>query len=203
MAVIVLGITVGRLIQPASAADQDKAEFVVDGDNSSYMNMAKLSNSPQIAVTGGMPVEWTGQEFKLSAELSFAITTSEAQNEDGTAQNNFYYMYGSNIQIPEELCRNWYNHSDERGKDAFQYHFVKNEDDTYSPCGELVIRYNGEPLDPNTVSKDYYFDNTEISNWHDVILTEADIKVHNFKVVVIYKEETKIANVNLVFTIIK
>ena len=131
MAVIVLGITVGRLIQPASAADQDKAEFVVDGDNSSYMNMAKLSNSPQIAVTGGMPVEWTGQEFKLSAELSFAITTSEAQNEDGTAQNNFYYMYGSNIQIPEELCRNWYNHSDERGKDAFQY-----------CCAPLSLTYN-------------------------------------------------------------
>ena len=78
----------------------------------------------------------------------------------------------------------------------------KNEDDTYSPCGELVIRYNGEPLDPNIVSKNYYFDNTEISNWHDVILTEADIKVHNFKVVVIYNEETKIANVNLTFTTI-
>lgn len=80
--------------------------------------------------------------------------------------------------------------------------YEKNEDDTYSPCGELIIRYNGEPLDPNTVSKDYYFDNTEISNWHDVILTEADIKVHNFKVVVVYNEETKIANVNLAFTII-
>lgn len=81
--------------------------------------------------------------------------------------------------------------------------YEKNEDDTYSPCGELVIRYNGESIDPNIVSKDYYFDDTEISNWHDVILTEADIKVHNFKVVVIYKEETKIANVNLIFTIIK
>ena len=80
--------------------------------------------------------------------------------------------------------------------------YEKNEDDTYSPCGELVIRYNGEPLDPNTVSKDYYFDDTEISNWHDVILTEADIKVHNFKVVVVYNEETKIANVNLTFKII-
>ena len=80
--------------------------------------------------------------------------------------------------------------------------YEKNEDDTYSPCGELVIRYNGEPLDPNTVSKDYYFDDTEISNWHDIILTEKDIKVHNFKVVVVYNEETKIANVNLAFTII-
>ena len=80
--------------------------------------------------------------------------------------------------------------------------YEKNEDDTYSPCGELVIRYNGEPLDPNTVSKDYYFDDTEISNWHDVILTEADIKVHNFKVVVVYNEETKITNINLAFTII-
>ena len=80
--------------------------------------------------------------------------------------------------------------------------YEKNEDDTYSPCGELVIRYNGEPLDPNTVSKDYYFDDMEISNWHDVILTEADVKVHNFKVVVTYNEETKIANVNLAFTTI-
>ena len=81
--------------------------------------------------------------------------------------------------------------------------YEKNEDNTYSPCGELVIRYNGEPLDPNTVSKDYYFDDTEISNWHDIVLTENDVRVHNFKVVVIYKEETKIANVNLIFTIIK
>ena len=80
--------------------------------------------------------------------------------------------------------------------------YEKNEDDTYSPCGELVIRYNGEPLDPNTVSKDYYFDDIEISNWHDIILTEEDVKVHNFKVVVIYNEETKIANVNLEFKII-
>ena len=80
--------------------------------------------------------------------------------------------------------------------------YEKNEDDTYSPCGDLIIRYNGETLDPNTISKDYYFDDTEIYNWHDVILTEADIKVHNFKVVVVYNEETKIANVNLAFTII-
>ena len=80
--------------------------------------------------------------------------------------------------------------------------YEKNEDNTYSPCGELVIRYNGKPLDPNIVSKDYYFDDIEISNWHDVILTEADIKVHNFKVVVVYNEETKIANVNLAFTTI-
>lgn len=80
--------------------------------------------------------------------------------------------------------------------------YEKNEDDTYSPCGELVIRYNGESLDPNIVSKDYYFDDIEISNWHNVILTEADIKVHNFKIVVVYNEETKIANVNLAFTTI-
>ena len=80
--------------------------------------------------------------------------------------------------------------------------YEKNEDNTYSPCGELVIRYNGKSLDPNIISKDYYFDDVEISNWHDVILTEADIKVHNFKVVVIYNKETKIANVNLAFTII-
>lgn len=80
--------------------------------------------------------------------------------------------------------------------------YEKNEDDTYSPCGDLIIRYNGKTLDPNTISKDYYFDDVEISNWHDVILTEADVKVHNFKVVVIYNEETKIANINLAFTII-
>lgn len=80
--------------------------------------------------------------------------------------------------------------------------YEKNKDNTYSPCGDLIIRYNGESVDPNIVSKDYYFDNVEISNWHDVILTETDVKTHNFKVVVIYNEETKIANVNLAFTII-
>lgn len=80
--------------------------------------------------------------------------------------------------------------------------YEKNEDDTYSPCGELIIRYNGESLNSNIISKDYYFDNIEVSNWHDVILTEADVRVHNFKVVVIYNEETKIANVDLAFTTI-
>lgn len=80
--------------------------------------------------------------------------------------------------------------------------YEKNEDDTYSPCGDLIIRYDGNSLDPNSISKDYYFDNAEISNWHDVILTEADVKIHNFKVVVTYNEETKIANVNLAFTTI-
>lgn len=81
--------------------------------------------------------------------------------------------------------------------------YEKNKDNTYSPCGELIIRYNGESIDPNTISKDYYFDDTEISNWHDVILTEVDVRVHNFKVVVIYNEETKIANVDLAFTTIR
>lgn len=80
--------------------------------------------------------------------------------------------------------------------------YEKNEDDTYSPCGDIIIRYNGKFLDPNNISKDYYFDDEEISNWHDVILTETDVKVHNFKVVVTYNEETKIANVNLAFTTI-
>ena len=70
----------------------------------------------------------------------------------------------------------------------------------YHPCGELEIKYNGEIITPDVIN--YYFDDIEISNWHDVILTETDVRVHNFKVVVIYKEETKIANVNLAFTTI-
>ena len=80
--------------------------------------------------------------------------------------------------------------------------YEKNEDDTYSPCGELIIKFNGKIIDANIVNKTYYFDNIEISEWHEVILTEEDVKIHNFKVVVIYNNETKIINSNLEFTII-
>lgn len=80
--------------------------------------------------------------------------------------------------------------------------YEKNEDNTYSPCGELIIKFNGKIIDANIVSKTYYFDDIEILDWHEVILTEEDVKIHNFKVVVMYNNETKIINSDLEFTII-
>lgn len=79
--------------------------------------------------------------------------------------------------------------------------YEKNKDDTYSPCGELIIRYNGEPIDPNNVIKDYYFDNTQIGNWTDIILTDKDYGIHNFKIIIIYKNQTKFTNKDLILNL--
>lgn len=41
MAVIVLGITAYRLIQPASAADQNQKDFTIDNVTENYVNLQK------------------------------------------------------------------------------------------------------------------------------------------------------------------
>lgn len=70
-----------------------------------------------------------------------------------------------------------------------EYHIVGGE---YRPCGELVIRYNGKSVDPNNCILQYYFDDVAIIRWNDV--TGLTTGIHNFKVVVTYNNETKIAN---------
>ena len=77
--------------------------------------------------------------------------------------------------------------------------YEKNKDDTYSPCGDLIIRYNGEFLDPNNVIKDYYFDDKQIGRWNNVILTNEDCGIHNFKIIIIYKNQTKFISKDLIF----
>lgn len=67
------------------------------------------------------------------------------------------------------------------------YHIVEGE---YRPCGDLVVRYDGEPVDPNDCIIQYYFDDQFVLRWNDVV--DLETGDHNFKVVVTYNNETKI-----------
>ena len=71
------------------------------------------------------------------------------------------------------------------------YHIVDGE---YRPCGDLIVRYDGESVDPNDCTIQYYFDDVAVIRFNDV--TDLTTGIHNFKVVVTYKNETKIANKN-------
>ena len=74
------------------------------------------------------------------------------------------------------------------------------EGNIYHPCGELVVRYNGEVITPDIIN--YYFDDYDIASWDDVTLDKTDIGEHNFKIVITYNNETVIANKNKHFNII-
>lgn len=150
MAVIVLSITVYRLIQPASAADQNKAVFTVDGVDENYVNLAKLTTThpgPTLEAVSDKPANWNGEQFELEAKLSFSISKDESKNEDGTINNNYYYVYDPSVTIPDELCDKWVQKSDDKDVKAFQYRFVKNSDGTYA----VLIKFN-----------DGYIDNSDI-----------------------------------------
>lgn len=69
------------------------------------------------------------------------------------------------------------------------YHIVDGE---YRPCGDLIVRYDGENIDPNDCIIQYYFDDVAVIRFNDV--TDLTTGIHNFKVVVTYNNETKIAN---------
>ena len=69
------------------------------------------------------------------------------------------------------------------------YHDVYGED---KPCGELIVRYDGDSVNPNDCIIQYYFDDTAVIRWNDV--TDLETGTHNFKVVVTYNNETKIVN---------
>jgi hypothetical protein len=69
------------------------------------------------------------------------------------------------------------------------YHIVDGE---YRPCGDLIVRYDGEAIDPKDCVIQYYFDDVPVMRWNDV--TDLTTGEHNFKVVVTYNNETKIVN---------
>lgn len=79
--------------------------------------------------------------------------------------------------------------------------YEKGKNNTYNPCGELTIAYNGITIQKTDCIVDYYFDNVEVSDFNTVILDNTDVGNHNFKVAVTYNNITKIANENLSFTI--
>lgn len=99
MAVIVLSITMYRLIQPASAEDQNKYEFEVDGQKETYTNLGKLKNPPVVKLEGNQPeVEWDGKTFNYQVDMSFAIGEGEFKDESGNIIKNYYMTYGQDIR---------------------------------------------------------------------------------------------------------
>ena len=133
MAVIVLGITAYRLIQPASAEDQNKYEFEVDGQKETYTNLGKLKNPPVVKLEGDQPeVEWDGKTFNYKVDMSFAIGEGEFKDESGNIIKNYYMTYGQDISIPDAVCDGWHSYTDESGNKFCNYRFIKNNDGTFS-----------------------------------------------------------------------
>lgn len=65
------------------------------------------------------------------------------------------------------------------------------------PCADIKIYYNGEEINIHDTIYQYYFDNNPVIRFNDV--TNLSTGVHNFKVVITYKNEIKIANVDKYF----
>jgi len=80
--------------------------------------------------------------------------------------------------------------------------YEDNGDDTWSPCGELEVRYDGIVVDKYNCVITYYFDDMEVKEWNEITLDSSDVGVHNFKVVVSYNNNVKIENRNLTFNTI-
>lgn len=70
-------------------------------------------------------------------------------------------------------------------------------DGSYHPCGDLVVMYDGEYVDPNNCLIQYYFDDVAVIRFNDV--SDLETGTHNFKVVVTYRGETKISNTDLYY----
>ena len=70
-------------------------------------------------------------------------------------------------------------------------------DNVYHPCGDLVIRYNGEVVNPEDCIVTYYFDDVQVIRFNDV--TDLQTGMHNFKVVVSYNGDVKINNTDLYY----
>ena len=63
------------------------------------------------------------------------------------------------------------------------------------PCADVMAWWNGKPIDINNTSCQYYFDDTLVIRFNDVVnLTPG---MHNFKVIVKYKGVTAIAEQNV------
>lgn len=71
-------------------------------------------------------------------------------------------------------------------------------DDEFRPCANIHIYYNDKEVNLNDTIYQYYFDDEPVISFNDV--TNISTGTHNFKVVVTYKNETKIANVNKTFS---
>lgn len=135
MAVIVLGITAYRLIQPASAADQNQRDFTIDNVTENYVNLQKLQSEGSYTEMSseGKSADWNGEKFKLEVQLNFGIGKNDTVDANGNTVKNYYYVYDPSVTIPDELCNSWTTKCDDNSDiEQFQYRYIKNEDGTYA-----------------------------------------------------------------------
>lgn len=69
--------------------------------------------------------------------------------------------------------------------------------DSYRPCADIYVTYNGQAINLANTTYQYYFDDKPVIRFNDV--TDVEYGLHNFKCVVTYKGETKIANEDLYY----
>lgn len=149
MAVIVLGITAYRLIQPASAADQNQRDFTIDNVTENYVNLQKLQSEGSYTEMSseGKSADWNGEKFKLEVQLNFGIGKNDTVDANGNTVKNYYYVYDPSVTIPDELCNYWKTKCDDNGDiEQFQYRYIKNEDGTYA----ILIRFADGYIEGNS-----------------------------------------------------
>ena len=140
MAVIVLGITAYRLIQPASAADQNQRDFTIDNVTENYVNLQKLQSEGSYTEMSseGKSADWNGEKFKLEVQLDFGIGKNDTVDANGNTIKNYYYVYDPSVTIPDDLCNSWTTKCDDNSDiEQFKYRYIKNEDGTYA----ILIRF--------------------------------------------------------------
>lgn len=72
-------------------------------------------------------------------------------------------------------------------------------DGVVHPCADIICKYNGEDVDLENTTYQYYFDDEPVIRFNDV--TNLEYGIHTFEVVVTYKDETKIATEQLYYGI--
>lgn len=70
--------------------------------------------------------------------------------------------------------------------------------DGIRPCADIIVKYNGLKVNVNDTDYQYYFDDKPVIRFNDI--ANLSTGVHNFKIVVTYKEETKIASEDKYFS---
>ena len=65
------------------------------------------------------------------------------------------------------------------------------------PCADIVVKYDNEEIDLNNTVYQCYFDDIPVIRFNDV--SDLETGIHNFKLVVTYNNETKIANKDLYY----
>lgn len=128
-----------------------------------------------------------GNGYDNHLHLNPSEESQDAQTEDHSSQNVYdaeRQYYAGNLNTG--LCI------------KFVPMFELGEDNKMHPCGDLLIWYDGQPVNASDAVISYYFEGEEVRTLNSVVLgTEpSDYKVYNFMAVVTYNNETKIVNVN-------